>query len=326
MSEVFTCVARCGRTDVTKENGCVYRKDKDGNITHMICKECNSCKSRIRNLVKAHPDIEATNESTDYFAFLTKCHGLYGNELLGEIRRHYRATSTDENICQLKGNGKWLDEPDLDAKYAAKPERLAAIKKNARTWKCDIGEVTLYEDMEYETNNSHTLSTKHEREAEVSLNETKLKPPKKPKVAKAAAGQGAAAGSSGADAGDNTPEKPIKKMTEKQVEALKKDMESVKALYDKFTEATKEFKQETQPAGFQCVPQYVHTLIQKVTREKDRLSDEVSATIEADNATAEFGKGTREKIAKLKASIKDVQKRVLIQTREAQSMAEGEGE
>ena len=56
--------------------------------------------------------------------------------------------------------------------------------------------------------------------------------------------------------------------------------------------------------------------------EKDLLSDDVSATIEADNATAEFGKGTRERIAKLRNSIKDVQKRTLLQTQEAQSIGE----
>ena len=99
-------------------------------------------------------------------------------------------------------------------------------------------------------------------------------------------------------------------------------MESVKTLFDKFTEATKELKQEPQPQWFQYVPQYVHTLIQKLTMEKDLLSDEVSATIEADNATAEFGKGTKEKIAKLKTSIKDVQIRTLVQTQEAQSIEE----
>ena len=99
-------------------------------------------------------------------------------------------------------------------------------------------------------------------------------------------------------------------------------MESVIALFDKFTEATKELKQEPQPEWLQYVPQYVHTLIQKVTMEKDLLIDEVSATIEADNAAAEFGQGAKEKIAKLKASIQNVQKRTLTQTQEAQSMEE----
>ena len=45
----------------------------------------------------------------------------------------------------------WMDEADLEAKYKTKPDRLAAIKKNTRTYWCDIGEVWLYEDMEYET-------------------------------------------------------------------------------------------------------------------------------------------------------------------------------
>ena len=101
-------------------------------------------------------------------------------------------------------------------------------------------------------------------------------------------------------------------------------MESVKALFDKFTEATKELKQEPQPAWLQYVPQYVHTHIQKVTVEKDLLSDDVSATIEADNATPEFGKGLKEKIAKLKSSIADLQRRTLFQIQEARSMEEGE--
>ena len=58
--------------------------------------------------------------------------------------------------------------------------------------------------------------------------------------------------------------------------------------------------------------------------EKDLLIEEVSATLEADNATAEFGKGSKEKIAKLKSSIADLQRRTLVQIQEARSMEEGE--
>ena len=67
-------------------------------------------------------------------------------------------------------------------------------------------------------------------------------------------------------------------------------MESVKALF----EATKELKQEPQPAWLQYVPQYVHTHIQKVTVEMELLCDEISATMKAGNGTTESGSRTKE--------------------------------
>ena len=105
MSEAFICIAACGKTGVTKENGTVKGTDKDGNPTRMICKECNSSKTRVRKLLRAHPSIDATDESTGGETLLKKCHGIYGDELVGVIRAHYRVTVTEENICQWKVDG-----------------------------------------------------------------------------------------------------------------------------------------------------------------------------------------------------------------------------
>ena len=216
-----------------------------------------------------------------------------------------------------------MDEQDLDTKYAKKPARLEAIKKNTRTYWCDVGEVTLFEDMEYETNTLHSVGSKREREAEVELKETKLKKPKKPKVeTEVAAVGGSDAG--GEEKGNGKPLPPEKKMTEKQVTTLQSAMEKLEGLFDKFTEAIKDLSQQPQPKWYPHVPGYVHTLIQKVTMENNLLKSEVAATITADNATTEFGKATKEKITNLKASIKDVQRRASIQIEEAQSIEDDE--
>ena len=51
---------------------------------------------------------------------------------------------------KFKGTGVFMDEEDLDKKYASKPLQLAAIKNNTRTMWDAVREVKLYEDVAYE--------------------------------------------------------------------------------------------------------------------------------------------------------------------------------
>jgi len=212
----------------------------------------------------------------------------------------------------------------LNEKYATKPARLEAIKKNSRRIWCTLGEVWLHEDMEYETNNTHTLGTKREREAEVAFKETKLRPPKKQKIEKTEKVGDDEGKVDGNLDDEKLPPKNAKKMTDKQVQTLRASMESINGCFDKFKDAIKDLEQQPEPKWLVHVPAYVKTLITKVTMEKTILLSEANATFESDNVTAEFGKVMKEKIAKLKSSIKDVQRRALVQIQEAQSMEDDE--
>ena len=52
-------------------------------------------------------------------------------------------------IRSFKGTGTFFDLPDLTDKYKKKPEVLAAIVQNTRTFECPISNRTMYEDMVY---------------------------------------------------------------------------------------------------------------------------------------------------------------------------------
>ena len=51
----------------------------------------------------------------------------------------------------FKGTGEWFDLEDLEDKYENKPEQLQSILEEARRFKCSVRNVTLYEDMTYQS-------------------------------------------------------------------------------------------------------------------------------------------------------------------------------
>ena len=83
-------------------------------------------------------------------------------------------------LRSFKGTGTFFDEHDLTDKYKKKPEVLAAILKNTRTFECPISNRTMYEEMVYTTMAEN--SEEHGIEKKRSLESTqKLKKAKQPK-------------------------------------------------------------------------------------------------------------------------------------------------
>ena len=80
----------------------------------------------------------ATARYADSISGLTRVIASMTRDWFSVIRLHYRASSTEETICSLKGTGKWLDEYELNDKYKDRPARLAAIKKNTRKHECEL--------------------------------------------------------------------------------------------------------------------------------------------------------------------------------------------
>ena len=89
---------------------------------------------------------------------------------------------TTSKTVTLTGTGKWVSKAQLEETYAQEPQRLEAILKNTRSWYDSIGELELYEDMEYVTE----MESRTKRELEESWSSTvhdrvkRVKTPKPP--------------------------------------------------------------------------------------------------------------------------------------------------
>ena len=123
----------------------------------------------------------ANMPNPDKAVFIEKCTNLYGDDLDRFIKSQFTETNTEENNVKLTGNGDWMDEEDIREKYVKKPQRLAAILKNASRWTCPVAEVELIEDMSYKTAYEHNQLNKLKNERSMETKEI-LKKAKKPKV------------------------------------------------------------------------------------------------------------------------------------------------
>ena len=120
-------------------------------------------------------------DNPDNAGFIEKCTNLYGDDLDRFIKSQFTESNTEENNVKLTGNGSWMDEEDIREKYEKKPQRLAAILKNAARWTCPDGEVELIQDMSYKTAYEHNQLNKLKHERSMETKEI-LKKAKEPKV------------------------------------------------------------------------------------------------------------------------------------------------
>ena len=78
-------------------------------------------------------------------------HDKMGSDLLMAMRDSVCASYEKALLKSFRGEGVWLMESDLDAKYNNDPTILAAIKRNARRLVCPVKEVELIEDLSYKS-------------------------------------------------------------------------------------------------------------------------------------------------------------------------------
>ena len=132
--------------------------------------------------MKQHPSLDGCWDSLNKDQVLSQCQNCFGEDIGKLIHHEWEQIESNEASMEFVGSGEWLDKMDMDAKYKDKPQRLAAIYKNTKTWTCPIGEVTLFEDMTYKSKESSKTSMKRSL---TSTNSTSQKcAPKKVKVVK----------------------------------------------------------------------------------------------------------------------------------------------
>ena len=85
-----------------------------------------------------------------------------GKELDMAVRQCVRKSKRTHELTGFKGVGQFFDEQDLKEKYKNKPEQFDAILKNAKTMEHPTRNVTLYEDLDFESRHDKSVENTHE--------------------------------------------------------------------------------------------------------------------------------------------------------------------
>ena len=104
--------------------------------------------------------------------------GFMGEDLLKALKSFLQLSLTEEKVDGFAATGKFIDEADLDEKYANKPDQLANIKQRARKFFHPDRQVTLYEDLDFNSTAAVSSKRKQEQQVEGEVNE-KLKKQKR---------------------------------------------------------------------------------------------------------------------------------------------------
>eukprot|EP00435_Cladocopium_sp_Y103_P000455 s2333_g1.t1 len=81
--------------------------------------------------------------------FYQKYKELAGPDLLTRLQETVTESKKTSSVVSFEGTGEFLDEIDLDKKYQDKPDQLANLKANTRTYFCPVRQVQLFEDVKY---------------------------------------------------------------------------------------------------------------------------------------------------------------------------------
>ena len=123
-----------------------------------------------------------TLAEADKRQFYIEAQDLSGNALHLKMQEAISQRVTKKSSVKFVGTGEWLDEQDLEEKYAKKPDQLANIKHNTRTMVCPIRRVKLFEDVKFTSETVDEECRTEERKRKIEM-----APPRLPK-AKAKAG------------------------------------------------------------------------------------------------------------------------------------------
>ena len=85
-------------------------------------------------------------------AFIMSVKDLMGRDLRSRLRQFLEEDIESRECISLSATGRYFDSPDLRGKYKHKPEQLRIIRANTKKRVCPLSGVTLYEDMQYESN------------------------------------------------------------------------------------------------------------------------------------------------------------------------------
>jgi hypothetical protein len=154
------------------------------------CTCCNQLQSRVLRVLEGKQEYmldwqELTADAKQ--DFYNKCKDSYGTDLAAELEFVVEERVQEKVMKTFSGNGVWVDEADLDAKYKDKPQQLAAIKDNAKSFFDSIRQVKLFEDLEYRSAATSVQEYfKEQKRKWEATQDIKVSKPKKVKVEKPA--------------------------------------------------------------------------------------------------------------------------------------------
>ena len=128
----FACI-NCADEDVAANmTPAIY--DENGEPEGFRCPPCNSSRVRVNRKLRAHPSIADMSDSADRASMVKDAKNLYGDSLVAHMRSKITHTDASSLTVSMTGTGNFMDLEDLAAKYATKPNRLAALKANTSTF------------------------------------------------------------------------------------------------------------------------------------------------------------------------------------------------
>ena len=227
------CYACLRDTDEFNMIKIVTAKPGTQQVDSWLCRPCKRLKERLNKMkhqVEGYAEFE--DESKENRAeFFINCHALMGPELKMAMKEVITKIAIKHHNYNFSGKGAFLDEHQLEKKYAGYPNAqliIANIKENANTITCPLKNTPLYEDMEYASvqNSGWSHEEKRAREASTEENAPAAKKPKAKAKAKtrpdAGGGEDGGACADGAAAGKVAKE--LKPTQKRQLEALIKQI------------------------------------------------------------------------------------------------------
>ena len=127
-------------------------------------KRCSKCQSVATNYCRVKKEMGAEKAlvwndalntgKIDKEKFMADARDVLPKDLAKLVDTYLEELMVAEDEVAMVGTGDFLDEDDLKDKYAKKPQRLAAILKNAKRIWCKNSECELIEDMKYQSKES----------------------------------------------------------------------------------------------------------------------------------------------------------------------------
>ena len=144
----------CKKETTEDQSFIVVRANGKKNLTDIRrCRRCHALKARMDRLIARKGDVPGWSEMTaeQKTLFCQKHHDAVGDDLLMRMQETVVLAQSRSTLTSFSGAGKYMDEIDLEIKYAGKPDQLLNIKTTARTIMHPTRNVLLYEDVEFES-------------------------------------------------------------------------------------------------------------------------------------------------------------------------------
>ena len=212
---------------VVKNRG---RCSEKGAAEVFVCIFCNRLSARVYKMTAQNKDLQTTFGALvgeEKQQWMQRHADFHGADLKKAIANITSLSLSDEQVDNFLANGKWLDEIDLDDKYKNKLEQLEEIKKRARTFVHPTRQVTLYEDLDFDSSAGVLSKRKEETRVEAQSFDT-IKKVKKQKTE---------------NVEPNVKESALEEKKTNQKQLSDKQKEKYKKLEQKFSAASNSLKE-----------------------------------------------------------------------------------